>query len=85
MVKRWEQKKFHKAYTFKETSNEFADLPGDTHWMSYRYQLEAFVNRIKGRSTQEWIDAEDSISQMKMIDVAYKKSRLGPRPTNEYR
>lgn len=85
VVKRWEEKNSHKAYTFKEAGNQFADLPGDTHWMSYRYQLEAFVNRIKGRPTQEWVDAEDSISQMKMIDMAYKKSGLGPRPTSEYR
>lgn len=47
MVKQWEEKS-HKAYTFKEASGQFADLPGETHWMSYRYQLEAFANQIKG-------------------------------------
>lgn len=84
MVKQWEEKS-HKAYTFKEASGQFADLPGETHWMSYRYQLEAFANQIKGRPTQEWVGAEDSIPQMKMIDMAYRTSGLGPRPTSEYR
>lgn len=84
VVKQWEENKSHKAYTFKEAGGQFTDLPGETHWMSYRYQLEAFVNRIKGRPTQEWVGAEDSISQMKMIDMAYRKSGLEPRPTGEY-
>lgn len=85
VIKQWEENKSHKAYTFKEAGGQFTDLPGETHWMSYRYQLEAFMNRIKGRPTQEWVGAEDSISQMKMIDMAYRKSELGPRPTSEYR
>lgn len=84
VVKQWEENKSHKAYTFKEAGGQFTDLPGKTHWLSYRYQLEAFVNRIKGRPTQEWVGAEDSISQMKMIDMAYRKSGLEPRPTGEY-
>lgn len=84
VVKQWE-KNSHKAYTFEEASGHFADLPVERHWMPYRYQLEAFVNRIKGRPTQEWVGAEDSISQMKMIDMAYWKNGLGPRPTSEYR
>ena len=85
VVKQWQEKKSQKAYTFQEAGGQFAKLPGETHWMSYRYQLEAFVNRIKGRSTQEWVEPEDSIAQMKMIDMAYIKSGLGPRPTSDYR
>jgi hypothetical protein len=53
--------------------------------MSFRYQLEAFVNRVKGRETAYWIEREDSLSQMKMLDMAYKKSGLGIRPTSKYR
>ena len=53
--------------------------------MSYRYQLEEFVNRIKGSETQYWVTGEDSIKQMRMVDMAYEKSGLGLRPTSSYR
>lgn len=85
VIKKWVEKKSQKVYTFKEAGGEFADLPGEIHWMSYRYQLEAFVNRVKGRKTQHWVSGEDSIAQMKMIDMAYEKSGLGVRPTSTYR
>lgn len=52
--------------------------------MSYKYQLEAFVNRIRGRETQHWVTGEDSIAQMRMIDMAYEKSGLGLRPTSSF-
>lgn len=85
-VKKWTEKNSHKAYTFAEAGPEFADkAPGETFWMSYRHQLEQFVNKIKGRPTEYWITGEDSIEQMKMIDMAYVKSGLGPRPTSTYR
>lgn len=84
-VKKWVEKESRKAYTFKEAGGEFADLPGETFWMSYRYQLEAFVNQIRGRETQHWVTGQDSIAQMRMIDMAYDKSGLGPRPTSSFR
>jgi predicted dehydrogenase len=71
VVRAWEENATRKAYTFKEAGGEFADLPGETFWMSYRYQLEAFVNRIRGRDTQHWVTGQDSIAQMRMIDMAY--------------
>jgi len=83
VIAKHEEKKSHKAYTFKEAGGQFANLPGDTHWMSYRYQLEEFVNKIRGRKTQHWVTAEDSVAQMKMIDMAYEKSGLGLRPTSK--
>ncbi|UKZ74120.1 hypothetical protein TrVFT333_001779 [Trichoderma virens FT-333] len=85
VVKKWEKTTSRKAYTWKEAGGEFADLPGEVHWMSYRHQLEQFVNKVKGRKTQQWIEREDSIAQMKMIDMAYEKSGLGPRPTSSFR
>ncbi|PKY04094.1 NAD(P)-binding protein [Aspergillus campestris IBT 28561] len=84
VVRRWETTENRKAYTFKEAGGEFADLPGEPFWMSYRHQLEQFVNKVKGRETQHWISGEDSIAQMKMIDMAYEKSGLGPRPTSSF-
>lgn len=84
-VRRWETTSSRKAYTFKEAGGEFADLPGETYWMSYRHQLEQFVNKVKGRKVTHWISGEDSMAQMKMLDMAYEKSGLGPRPTSKYR
>jgi predicted dehydrogenase len=83
-VKKWVESKSHKAYTYKEASGEFANLPGEDWWMSYRYQLEEFVNRVKGRQTQFWVNGVDSVNQMKMIDMAYEKSGLGLRPTSSF-
>ncbi|KAL3432653.1 hypothetical protein BDV09DRAFT_124729 [Aspergillus tetrazonus] len=84
VIRRWEQTTYHKAYTFKEAGGEFADLPGEPFWMSYRHQLEQFVNRVKGGETQHWISGADSIAQMKMLDMAYEKSGLGRRPTSSF-
>lgn len=85
VLKKWEEKTSHKVYTFKEAGGEFANLPGEVYWMSYRHQLEQFVNRVKGRKTQHWVSGDDSIAQMKMLDMAYEKSGLGLRPTSTYR
>ncbi|KAH8701827.1 putative oxidoreductase [Talaromyces proteolyticus] len=84
-IKTWVESKSHKAYTYKDAGGEFTSLPGEEWWMSYRYQLEEFVNRVKGRKTQYWVGGEDSFNQMKMIDMAYKKSGLGLRPTSSFR
>lgn len=84
-VKKWAENKTHNVYSFKDAGEELKDLPGEPYWMSFRHQLEQFVNRIKGRKTQEWVTAEDSIAQMKMVDMAYEKSGLGARPTRSYR
>ena len=88
-LKTWTESKSCKAYSYKEAGGEeaggeFANLPSEDWWMSYRYQLEEFVNRVKGRPTQYWVEGQDSWDQMKMIDMAYKKSGLGLRPTSEF-
>ncbi|KAI9151437.1 NAD(P)-binding protein [Paramyrothecium foliicola] len=85
IVKKWTEAKSQKAYSFKEAGGEFANLPGEVYWMSFRHQLEQFVNKVKGRKTQFWISGEDSIAQMKMIDMAYEKCGLGPRPMSNFR
>ena len=84
MIKKWTEKQSHKTYSFNEAGGEFEHLPGETNWMSYRYMLEQFVNRVKGRKTQHWVGQQDSIAQMKMLDMAYEKSGLGLRPTSKY-
>lgn len=83
-VKQWVESNPYKAYTFKDAGGELAHFPGEDWWMSYRYQLEAFVNRVKGRKTQYWVTGDDSIKQMRMVDLAYEKSGLGLRPASTY-
>ncbi|KAI1827812.1 putative oxidoreductase [Xylaria intraflava] len=85
VIKKWEEKKSQKAYTFREAGGQFSELPGETFWSSYRHQLEQFVNRVKGRETRYWIDRQDSVNQMRMVDLAYEKSGLGRRPTSTFK
>lgn len=84
-VKKWVEFDSHKAYTYKEAGGRFANAPGEDWWMSYRYQLEEFVNRVRGSKTQYWVTGEDSTKQMRMVDMAYEKSGLGLRPTSSFR
>ena len=83
VLKRWTTREVKKAYTFEEAGIKW---PSEDHWLSYRYQLEEFVNAIRGREGSGlWVDGEDSIAQMRMMDMAYAKSGLPPRKTSEYR
>ncbi len=82
VVKRYTEKESKKVYTFKDAG---IDQPGEPYWLSYRHQLEQFVNRIRGRpGSGLWVDAEDSIAQAKMIDMAYTKADLPLRPTSKF-
>ncbi|KAI2463348.1 NAD(P)-binding protein [Annulohypoxylon bovei var. microspora] len=71
-----------KAYTFSEAG---IDQPGEPYWTTYRYQLEQFVNRVRGHDVQQWVSSDDSINTTKMIDMAYKAAKLPLRPTSEYK
>lgn len=84
VLNKWTETTSKKAYTGEEAGGHLAEFGGETHWMSFRYQLEQFVNRVKGRETAYWMDREDSLKQMKMLDMAYVKSGLGIRPTSNY-
>jgi hypothetical protein len=43
----------------------------------YRYQLEAFVDKVRGRTPEHWYDAQDSITNMEWIEAVYEEvSRL---------
>ncbi|KAK4219897.1 hypothetical protein QBC37DRAFT_73367 [Rhypophila decipiens] len=84
LIKTWKTKESKKAYTFGEGGFEGESQP---YWLTYRYQLDAFVDRIRGRNipTGAWVDGEDSIKTMKMIDMAYGKCGLPLRPTSSFR
>ncbi|KAH9004488.1 NAD-P-binding protein [Lactarius hatsudake] len=44
------------------------------------YQLEAFVDKLRGRTPEHWYDAQDSITNLEWIEAVYKETGLGPRP-----
>ena len=55
---------------------------GKPYWSSYRYQLEAFVDKIRRKNPPHWIAHRDSVAQMQTIDEIYHKSGLAIRPTS---
>lgn len=57
---------------------------GQEWWSTYRYQLEAFVDRVRGRAPDYWMEPEDSIAQMEAVEKIYEKSGLGVRPASTY-
>ena len=60
---------------------KFADGgKGEAWWTTYRYQLEAFVDRVKGRTPKTWISKEDSVENLEWIEKIYEKVSLNFRP-----
>ena len=47
-------------------------------FIRYRNQLEAFVDKIRGRTPQYWPDQATSISKMECIERIYEK--VMPQP-----
>jgi len=66
-----------RAYTFK-------DGTGEDWWLTYRYQLDAFIDKIKGREPKTWMTAEQSIGNMQCIENIYKKTGFGVRPKSTF-
>lgn len=60
---------------------KFIFLPLSMIWIdfwalrSYRYQLEAFVDKVRGRTPQHWFDESESFAQMYWVEQIYKKVR----------
>ncbi|KAI1165942.1 hypothetical protein F5B18DRAFT_609251 [Nemania serpens] len=80
--KTWKKSTTLKAYTWRETGLVgFETQPGEPHWTTYRYQLEQFVNKARGRDTPQWVEGTNSVNTMRMIDMAYKTAKLPLRPT----
>ena len=53
-----------------DLSLRFSDIHIDD---SYRYQLEAFVDKVRGRTPHAWVSEEDSVNQMKAVEMVYEK------------
>ncbi|GAW00974.1 NAD -binding protein [Lentinula edodes] len=72
-----------KVYKFADDQSKVLDL-GEDWWLTYRYQLEAFVDKLKGRTPQTWVTREDSIANMQWIENIYEKAGIGSRPRSSY-
>ncbi|KAF8637606.1 hypothetical protein AX17_002675 [Amanita inopinata Kibby_2008] len=70
-----------KAYTFAQAKMEGK---GEDWWTTYRYQLEAFVDKLRGRVPQTWLDKEDAVSNIGWIERIYELSGLGLRPKSTF-
>jgi len=70
-----------KAYTFSHLDTS---LKGEDWWTTYRYMLEAFVDKIRGRTPQTWVSEEDTLANMRTIEMVYENSGLGIRPASNY-
>lgn len=57
-------------------------MGGRSNWSTYRYQLEAFVDKIKGKQPATWVTNQESVAQMETIDGIYQKAGLPLRPTS---
>lgn len=80
-TKTWTESKQEKSYIWPSTKPQV----GEEWWSTYRFQLEEFVNKVKGREgSGVWIDGEDSIKQMEAIDATYRKAGLKVRPTSDF-
>ncbi|KAJ7284898.1 NAD(P)-binding protein [Mycena rebaudengoi] len=71
-------RRVEKAYSFKGAAK------GEDWWTTYRYQLEAFVDKIQGRTPQTWVEPQDTIDNMKWIEEIYAKDGFGGRPPSKY-
>ncbi|RDW85633.1 hypothetical protein BP5796_03958 [Coleophoma crateriformis] len=86
-VKRWDVTRHEKVYTWAESSLKKEGSKDAAHWSTYRYMLEEFVDRIRARQGKDavWMQGEESIKQMKVIDSAYEKAGMKLRPSSTYR
>lgn len=68
-----EEARTEKAYTFGKGKGVKSE--GEDWWSTYRYQLEVFVDRVKGRDsgTGTWVEEEDSVANMAWIEAIYEK------------
>ncbi|KAJ3781021.1 NAD(P)-binding protein [Lentinula aff. detonsa] len=78
-------KRVEKIYKFADAHlDDPSKALGEDWWLTYRYQLEAFVDKLKGRTPQTWVTREDSIANLQWIENVYEKAGLGSRPKSNY-
>ncbi|KAJ7772578.1 NAD(P)-binding protein [Mycena maculata] len=71
-------RRVEKSYSFHGVAK------GEDWWTTYRFQMEAFVDKIQGRTPQTWLEPQDTIDNMKWIEEIYAKDGFGSRPPSKY-
>lgn len=66
-----------------EKAYRFADGRGQDWWSSYRYQLEAFVEQVRGRTPHYWPEADDPVRQLQWVEGIYAAADMPARPASE--
>ena len=46
---------------------------GEDWWTTWRFQLEALVDRIRGREPEVWLEKQDSVDTMEWVGKVYEK------------
>ncbi|KAJ7115827.1 hypothetical protein C8R44DRAFT_215019 [Mycena epipterygia] len=64
-------RRVEKAYSFEGAAR------GEDWWTTHRYQMEAFVDKVQGRTPQTWIEPQDSVDNMKWVEAIYAKDGFG--------
>ncbi|GAB1315842.1 D-xylose 1-dehydrogenase (NADP(+), D-xylono-1,5-lactone-forming) [Madurella fahalii] len=83
VVRKWTEKRTKEAYTLQAAGIDRVSAP---YWTPYKYQLDEFVNHVRGREgTGVGFSSADGINQMRMTDMAYEKAGLPRRPTSNFR
>lgn len=55
---------------------------GKSGWSTYRWQLEAFVEKVRGGNPPVWVGNEESVVQMEVIDQLYRAAGMPVRGEN---
>ncbi|KAJ5767168.1 uncharacterized protein N7511_004784 [Penicillium nucicola] len=83
LLRTWTESRKLKSYSWP--SDDKQKPAGEDWWSTYHCQLHEFVNRIKGREgSGVWVDGDDSIKQMEVIDRTYEKAGMKKRPTSNF-
>lgn len=52
---------------------------GHPAWSSFRWQLEAFVDAVSGKTPAYWVAAQESVWNMESVDAVYSAAGLPVR------
>ncbi|KAJ8463956.1 hypothetical protein ONZ51_g9914 [Trametes cubensis] len=80
----WIKVKPRKGRARTEKAYKHPDGTGDASWTTYRYQLEAFVDKVRGRTPQYWTDPQTTVLQMECVEGMYAAAGMPPRIRSTY-
>ncbi|KAH9847871.1 NAD-P-binding protein [Lenzites betulinus] len=80
----WIKVKPRKGSARTEKAYKHPDGKGEASWTTYRYQLEAFVDKVRGRTPQFWTDQKTTISALETVGRIYAAANMPPRIKSSY-